>query len=89
MINFRDYDPQTDTVSRRRCTLGPASSAEPGVDAGRPTLTASAGAFTRLWLGVRPATRLTVTDALAGPPELLEKLDYALRLPDPKPDWDF
>ena len=70
-------------------TLGPASSAEPGADAALPTLTASVGAFTRMWLGVRPATGLAVTDELSGPRGLLEELDWALRLPEPKPDWDF
>lgn len=70
-------------------TLGPASSAEIGVDGALPTLRASVGAFTRLWLGVRPATGLAVTDRLAGPQGLLEELDWLLRLPDPKPDWDF
>jgi hypothetical protein len=70
-------------------TLGPSSGAEIGTDASLPTLTASVGTFTRLWLGVRPATGLVVTDELSGPPELLEVLDWALRLPDPKPDWDF
>lgn len=69
--------------------LGPSSGAEPGTDPALSTLTASVGAFTRMWLGVRPATGLAVTDALSGPPELLERLDWALRLPDPKPDWDF
>lgn len=70
-------------------TIGPESSAERGTDASLPTLTASVGAFTRLWLGVRPATGLAVTDTLAGPPDLLEQLDWTLRLPEPKPDWDF
>ncbi len=70
-------------------TLGPSSGAEPGADASLPTLTTSVGAFTRMWLGVRPATGLAITDELSGPPELLERLDRALRLPDPKPDWDF
>ncbi len=69
--------------------LGPSSNAELGVDAALPTLTASVGAFTRMWLGVRPATGLAVTDALSGPQELLSALDRMLRLPDPKPDWDF
>lgn len=69
--------------------LGPSSSAKSGVDAALPTLTASVGAFTRMWLGVRPATGLAVTDALSGPQELLSALDRMLRLPDPKPDWDF
>jgi hypothetical protein len=70
-------------------TLGPASTAEAGADPALPTLTASVGAFTRMWLGVRPATGLAVTDDIGGPPDLLEKLDATLRLPDPKPDWDF
>ena len=52
-------------------------------------LTASVNAFSRMWLGVRPATALNFTDDLSGPPELLEALDSLLRLPDPQPDWDF
>ena len=70
-------------------TLGPDSHAEPGNAADLPTLTASVGAFTRLWLGVRPATGLAVTDALSGPVSLLKTLNNILCLPDAKPDWDF
>ena len=70
-------------------TLGPDSHAEPGSAAGLPTLTASVGAFTRLWLGIRPATGLAVTDALSGPASLLKTLDETLCLPEAKPDWDF
>ena len=70
-------------------TLGPSSSARPGTEPSLPTVTASTGALTRMWLGVRPATGLAVTDRLSGPPGLLKELDWALRLPDPKPDWDF
>jgi hypothetical protein len=70
-------------------TLGPSSGAEPGQDAALPTLSASVGAFTRLWMGVRPATSLAITDDLSGPRALLENLDWLLRLPAPKPDWDF
>jgi len=70
-------------------TLGPESHADAGRDADLPTLAASVNAFTRLWLGVRPATGLAITDTLSGPPSLLKDLDEALRLPPPKPDWDF
>ncbi|MDJ0952068.1 MAG: sterol carrier protein domain-containing protein [Acidimicrobiia bacterium] len=70
-------------------TFGPESSAEPGVEDGLPTLRAGVGAFTRLWLGVRPASGLAATDDLTGPGELLADLDRVLRLPTPKPDWDF
>ncbi|NLG48710.1 MAG: GNAT family N-acetyltransferase [Chloroflexi bacterium] len=70
-------------------TIGPTSHAEPGTHPKLPTLTASVGAFTRLWLGVRPASGLAVTDRLSGPPDLLERLDNTLRLPSPKTDWPF
>ena len=70
-------------------TLGGESHAAPGGEVALPTLAASVGAFTRLWLGVRPATGLAVTDDLAGPPDLLAQLDRVLCLPEPKPDWDF
>ena len=50
-----------------------------------PELKASVGAFTRLWLGVRPATGLVVTDDLHGSPELLAQLDQVVRVPVPAP----
>ena len=70
-------------------TLGPSPGAALGSDGALPTLTASVGAFTRLWLGVRPATALHITDDLDGPRELLEELDWTLRLPAPETGWDF
>ncbi len=69
--------------------LGPSSGIETGIDKTLPTLVATIGAFTRMWLGVRPATSLAITDQLSAPQELLEKLDWILRLPEPKLDWDF
>jgi len=70
-------------------TLGEKSHSERGVEKGLTTLTASVNAFTRMWLGVRPASGLAVTDDLAGPAELLDELDCTLRLPEPQPDWPF
>jgi len=72
-----------------RIHLGPKSFANVGQDSSLPTLHASIGAFSQMWLGVRPASGLAFTDELSGPSELLYKLDRAFRLPDPKPDWDF
>lgn len=69
-------------------TMGPESTCEHGMDPSLPVLEASVNAFTRLWLGVRPASGLAVTDELSGPPELLAKLDRLLCLPRPSPDWD-
>jgi NAD(P)-dependent dehydrogenase (short-subunit alcohol dehydrogenase family) len=53
------------------------------------TATASVGAFSRLWLGVRSATSLSWTDEFSGSPDLLAKLDHILCLPSPASDWDY
>ena len=70
-------------------TVGPTSTVQPGHRGGLPVLRASIGALSRLWFGVRPATGLTVTDDLTGPPQLLEALDRALVLPPPLPELSF
>jgi hypothetical protein len=85
-----DDAPWRGLAGRWHVRLGPESSAVPGEDASLPTLTASIGAFSRLWLGVQPATGLAVTDRLAGPATLLEDLDKVCRvMPSPQPDWEF
>jgi hypothetical protein len=70
-------------------TLGPSSGAEVGTIGALPTLEASIGAFTRLWMGVAPASSLALTDDLNGPPDLLKALNNTLHLPPPEPEWDF
>lgn len=70
-------------------TLGEDCSAEQGQSARHPTLHASVGAFSRLWLGVRPASSLAVTDELRGDGDLLRQLDRTLRLPQPHFGWPF
>ncbi len=69
--------------------LGSTSKATSGFEAGLPTLVADIGTFTRLWLGVRPATGLSITSNLSGPASLIKDLDDVLCLPDPHPDWDY
>jgi len=69
--------------------LGSTSKATSGFEEGLPTLVADIGAFTRLWLGVRPATGLSITSNLRGPAALIKDLDEVLCLPDPHPDWDY
>lgn len=66
-----------------------ASTATRGHDPALPTLEAGVGAFTRLLLGVAPATSLALTDRLDGPAELLVALDRALRSPPPHPGLGF
>ena len=68
--------------------IGENSWAEEGEKSSLPTLKAEVGAFSRMWLGVRPASGLAVTDKLSGPKELLDKLDKIICLPEPHPDWD-
>jgi predicted acetyltransferase len=70
-------------------TLNKNSQAVPGSKPGLSTLKASVGAFTRLWMGIRSASSLSLTDELSGPAELLENLDWTLRLPTPHPGWDY
>ena len=86
---LREDTPWRGVAGEYIVTLGPESAAVPGQNAALPVLKASVNAFTRLWLGVRPASGLAVTDDLAGPPELLAALDRAVRLPRPMPDWGF
>jgi hypothetical protein len=69
--------------------LGPTSVARAGAADGLPTLSASVGAFTRLWLGVAGPQALALTDDFNGPPELLDALTRVVRIPTPHPDWDF
>lgn len=54
-----------------------------------PTLHASVNAFSRMWLGVRPASELAISDQLRANGELLDELDIVLRLPSPKWGWNF
>ena len=70
-------------------SFGKKSSVASGREKGLLELRASVGAFTRMWLGVRSATALSVTDELEAPGDLLRELDDLLRLPVPIPDWDF
>lgn len=72
-----------------RVALGPQCDARIGPDPALPTLTASVGAFTRLWIGAHPARRLALSDDFSAPAELLEGLDWAFRLPQPWTEWDF
>lgn len=69
--------------------LGEESSARQKRDESLPTLRASVNAFTRLWLGVRPASVLAWSDDLSGPQDLLARLDRTVCLPSPQVDWDF
>ncbi len=69
--------------------LGASSTLAEGLDPSLPVLDASVNAFSRLWMGVRPASGLALTDALAGPASLLDDLDTALRLPPPFAGWVF
>ncbi len=70
-------------------TLGEESSAQRGTTSSLPTLKASVGAFSRIWLGVRNASSLALTDDLQGSDELLRALDRTLNMPAPYFGWSF
>lgn len=70
-------------------TLGPHSQVSLGHQSDLPLLKTDIGTFTRLWMGVRPATGLAITGKLEAPESLLDELDDVLCLPDPRPDWDY
>ena len=70
-------------------TLGGDCTAEQGRSRRLATLQASVGAFSRLWMGVRSASSLAVTDDLRGDDALLGRLDRTLRLPQPHFGWPF
>lgn len=63
--------------------LGEDCTAARGENRRLPTLSASVNAFSRMWLGVRPASSLAVSDSLAADSDLLARLDACLRLPRP------
>jgi len=67
--------------------LGEDSYAGEGYEDGLPTLVATVGAFTRIWMGVLPASGLALTGELQGPHTLLAALDTGVRLPIPHFDW--
>jgi hypothetical protein len=69
--------------------LGPECSAEPGHTRGLEKMDAGIGAFTRLWLGVRPPSVLALTDEMKAPGTLLQSLDDLLHLPEPRFNCDF
>jgi predicted N-acetyltransferase YhbS len=70
-------------------SLGASSEIVAGIESGLPVLEASVNAFSRLWIGVRPASSLSLTDRLTGPPDLIAQLDRALRFPPPRFGWPF
>jgi hypothetical protein len=69
--------------------IGASSQARRGQEPGLPTLQASVGAFTRMLFGIVSATKLAVTDQLAGPGLLLKQLDDAFVLPIARTTWNF
>jgi GNAT superfamily N-acetyltransferase len=85
--DFLDHDQQWRGIGGQYVvTLGSSSGAEPGEDPALPVLSASVGAFTRMWLGVLSASALSASGGLAAPSSLLDSLD-SLCLPAPHPDW--
>ena len=69
--------------------LGKTCAMKKGNKANLPVLSASINAFSRMWLGVKPASGLACSDDLIADASLLNQLDNAFCLPEPQPDWWF
>ncbi|MGV6816771.1 MAG: GNAT family N-acetyltransferase [Thiotrichales bacterium] len=70
-------------------TLGENCSAITGIDKALPTLHASVGGFTRLWLACASANALATSGDLSAEQSLLDELDIIISLPTPRTGWDF
>ena len=66
----------------------PGAGAIRGEQPGLPTLRATVGDLTRLWLGVAPVEQLALVDPVVVDPELLAAFARHHRLPAPQLDWD-
>lgn len=96
-FNLELVDPIEEVIGGRRgfhgvggeysVQFGEESHAKVGHEAGLPLVTATVGAFTRLWMGVLPATGLALTEELNAPEEVLLALDRHVRMPNPHFDW--
>ncbi len=69
--------------------LGASCKAESGHQAGLPLLKASAGGFSRLWLGCASASAISLAGEIEATQDLLDKLEQSLCLPAPKTGWEF
>ena len=82
-------EPAVDLTGQYVVTIGETSSVEAGSAKGLPVLEASVNGFSRLWMGVRPASVLAVSGGISAPPDLLRSLDEAFSLPEPRLGWFF
>lgn len=69
--------------------LGEECEVESGHKSGLPLLKATAGGFSRLWLGCATASAISMTDEIQGSEKLLQQLENTLSLPLPHISWEF
>jgi predicted acetyltransferase len=70
-------------------TLGENCTATSGHRPSLPLLKASAGGFSRLWLGCASATAISLSGEIEANQELLNSIERSLCLPLPKTGWEF
>lgn len=70
-------------------TLGEESSATKGVDSSLPSATATVNDVSRIWFGATSAEAVSVTGNFVADPELIQRIDSLLNIPEPIVDWDF
>ena len=71
-------------------TIGSNSNCKIGQKPKLETLETTVNGFTRMWLGILPASIIKLSEKFSANKNLIQKLDYAFSsLPKPQPDWDF
>lgn len=89
VFGLRLHDPVGIVDGEYTVRLGAASTSTDGLDTGLPVVEASVNAFSRLWMGERPASSLALTDDLSAPADLVAGLDRSLCLPRASAGWTF
>ncbi len=70
-------------------TFGKNSTVKKGHDKNLQTLKASINSFTRLWMGVLPASSLAINDDFLASNTLVKELEKLFILPKPNVNWEF
>ncbi len=98
-FNLELYDPIENYLSENTnwkglsgnyiITLGKKSTVKKGHNKNLQTIKSTVNAFTRLWMGILPASSLTMNEDFTASEELVEILDELFNIPKPDVNWEF
>ncbi|MDC7222707.1 MAG: GNAT family N-acetyltransferase [Spirochaetales bacterium] len=89
ILDYLDEKDFTGSAGNYTVTIGSSSGAVRGHGKNLPLVKGSVNGFTRLWIGVKPASTLGLTEELAIPQELIEPLEAAFYKPWARSDWNY